>query len=936
MNEIALLKTKFYVPAVESELVRRPRLVEQLNDALRRKLRLVVLAATAGFGKTTLVAEWLAQLNTQSGGAGALPSQAPAAYAWLSLDETDDDPVRFWTYVVAAFQSIIPDVGGTSLELLRTVAAPAPETFLVPLLNELAATDGHMILVLDDYHTIAAQPIHDALAFLLDHLPPNVLLVLNTRSDPPLPLGRLRARGKLLELRAADLRFTAEEAAEFLNRVMGLNLTAPQVRALEGRTEGWVAGLQLAALSMRGQRDVSGFITAFTGSHRYVMDYLVDEVLSRQEPALESFLLQTSILDRLNADLCNAVTLTGESARHLDFLERANLFLVPLDSAHEWFRYHHLFAELLRHRLATMPGARVEELHRRAAVWLAEHSWATEAVSHALTAHDSALAADLIASQANAMFLRGEHGTLNGWLDQLPRSELLTRPALALAYAQALVVAHKLREAQEYADAVQAWLDRVEANGAETRKPVDVETVKKNLLLVRIRILSRQNEWEKLIEIGEASRRLFRGDEYHARGLLLNNLGVAYLYADREQEALQAFTEGYQASVEGHDWYVALFALSNRADIYMLAGQLAKADEIYTEGSRLAGMHYLGETLPACRLLLSRADIYHVRNEMDCVEQAVNEALEISKRHPDPYYRVLSLTAQARLCLVRGQVEQAGKLAAEARAHAEAHRIPESSLVEAAEFQTQYWLQLDNVAAAVHWAETSSFFALDELTTFRIRWFMLLARIWTRGGRLKEALALLARLRAYAKGRSQNFALVEGTALEALALELSGASEQAERMVGEALNLAAPERFIRTFVDKGEPMRQLLDRFRTRGRRSRPSDARTLAQLGFCETVLAAFPGGAGVATRPPAPVQAKVGPDALTARELQVLRLIAEGATNREIADELVITIATVKKHSGLIFGKLGVSNRTEAVARAREMGLLTLAGLMIVANSF
>src|SRR5438874_4914579 len=429
----SILATKLYLPRLRPNVVSRPRLLERLNAGLHRKLTLI--AAPAGFGKTTLVSEWVEGIERPT--------------AWLSLDEGDNDPTRFLTYLVAALQTIAANIGEGVLGVLQSSQPPPSEAILTALLNEITTLPDHFVLVLDDYHVIDAKPVDIALTYLVEHLPPQMHLVIATREDPQLPLARLRAQGQLIELRAADLRFTPSEAAEFLNQVMGLNLSAQDIAALEARTEGWIAGLQLAALSMQGHKDATGFIRSFTGSHHFVMDYLVEEVLQQQSESVQTFLLRTSILDRLCGPLCDAVLL-GHSAsgqETLEYLEQANLFIVPLDNERRWYRYHHLFADLLRQRLhqrsASSPGDErdgVAELHRRASQWYEDNGLEIEAFHHAVAANDIERAERLIEGAGVPLHFRGGGAPIRDWLESLPAAVLNARPSLLLTYASALMM----------------------------------------------------------------------------------------------------------------------------------------------------------------------------------------------------------------------------------------------------------------------------------------------------------------------------------------------------------------------------------------------------------------------------------------------------------------------------------------------------------------
>jgi LuxR family maltose regulon positive regulatory protein len=443
MQQYPLLQTKLYIPPIRPELVSRSRLIERLNAGLDREL--TVISAPAGFGKTTLVSEWVDHLRSD----GAKEDQIENRIAWLSLDESDSDPTRFLAYLIAALRTIEPrqqsagNIGKGALSALQSPQPPPAEVVLTTLINEIAAIPDRILLVLDDCHLIEAQPIYDALTFLLEHLPPQMHLVIATREDPHLSLARLRARGQLTELRATDLRFTSSEAAEFLNQVMGLDLSMEDIAALETRTEGWIAGLQLAAISMQGRKDASSLIKSFTGSHRFVLDYLIEEVLEQQSESIQSFLLQTAVLNRLTGPLCDAVRFGGARSptgqdngqATLEMLDHANLFMVPLDEERRWYRYHHLFADLLRQRLNQTQPEQLPILHRRASEWYEQNGFADEAIEHALRAEDFERAAYLIEEQADAVWGRGEHTKLRRWLAGLPVELIFSKPHLCVLHA---------------------------------------------------------------------------------------------------------------------------------------------------------------------------------------------------------------------------------------------------------------------------------------------------------------------------------------------------------------------------------------------------------------------------------------------------------------------------------------------------------------------
>ena len=495
-----ILATKLYIPLPRPKVVLRPRLIERLNEGLHRKLTLI--SAPAGSGKTTLVSEWVEPLRLND----PRESQIENKIAWLSLDEGDNDSTRFLVYIIAALQSIDANIAKGLLSALQSPQPPPTETILISLINEIAAISVKIILILDDYHLIKAQPIHDVLTYLLEHLPPQMHLVIATREDPHLPLSRLRARGELTELRAVDLRFTSYEAAEFLNQVMGLNLSTEDVAALETHTEGWIAGLQLAAISMQGSKDAKGFIKSFTGSHRYVLDYLIEEVLEQQSESIQTFLLQTAILERLNGSLCDALTGQEDGKATLEYLEQANLFIVPLDNERRWYRYHHLFADLLRQRLhqniASSPGdeARgVAEYHRRASQWYEDHGLEIEAFHHATAANDVQRAARLVEGEGMPLQFRGAMAPVLNWLESLPATILDAKPSLWVTYASALTMAGQpISSVEEKLQAAEAAL-AAQAALQDTEPDDKTRDLLGHIAAIRAMLAIPQNQVETMI-----------------------------------------------------------------------------------------------------------------------------------------------------------------------------------------------------------------------------------------------------------------------------------------------------------------------------------------------------------------------------------------------------------------------------------------------------
>jgi LuxR family transcriptional regulator, maltose regulon positive regulatory protein len=569
-TETPLLSTKLFLPAPRPTLVPRPRLTARLNEGLNHPLTLV--SAPAGSGKTTLLSEWRASERSRR-----------YTLAWLSLDQHDNDIVRFLTYLIAAVAKVRPGFGETPRALLHSPQPPEAQTILTHLISELGELEMPLALVLDDYHLITARPIHDALAFLLDHLPPQIPLVILTRADPPLTLARLRARNQLTEIRAADLRFTTEEAAAFLHRTMGLSLSPQDVAALEARTEGWIAGLQLAALSMQGRSDITGFVTAFTGSHTYVAEYLAEEVLEHQPEGVQTFLLQTSILERLNPELCEAVTGRPDGQAVLTALHRANLFVIPLDDAGQWFRYHHLFADLLQARLRqTLSADAIAALHQRAAAWYEQNGFAVEAVNHSLAAKDFDSAARLVEQNAEAMITRGELATLLQWIEALPSEVTQRRPASILAKAWVLTLAGAVQQVEPLLQQAEAQID----TGDETWM---AREVRGNAAAIRAYFTMLGGDYERALELAERAEALLPAASVEdgfaatsntwARSVLPYTLGVAYRGQGQYEKAAEAFARETQLGEASRNMIVWATGVTEMINTGRGRGRLRQAVE---------------------------------------------------------------------------------------------------------------------------------------------------------------------------------------------------------------------------------------------------------------------------------------------------------------------------------------------------------------------
>jgi LuxR family maltose regulon positive regulatory protein len=908
-----LLRTKLFAPAPRLGAVPRPRLVARLAAGLRGPLTL--LAAPAGSGKTTLLAAWRA---ASPGGDTPL--------AWVALDAGDNDPARFWRYVAAALGTLHPGVGDEALALLRAPQPPPLAGVLTVLLNALAALPADAVLVLDDYHVIATPTIHAGLAFLLDHLPPRLHLAIATRADPPLPLARLRARGALAELRAADLRFSRDEAAALLNGAPGPALAAGEVDTLAARTEGWAAGLQLAALALRGQDPDrrAAAVAAFGGSDRHVGDYLVEEVLERQPPAVRRFLLRTAILDRLCGPLCDAVAPPADGQPDgqamLEALDGANLFVVPLDGERRWYRYHQLFAELLRLRLAReLPGGGAD-LHRRASAWCAAAGLLDAAVGHALAAPDPTLAAALVERHAPPLLRRSEVLLVRDWLVRLPAALVAARPRLALTHGWTLAltgdfaaVDRLLARAAGWPPALGAEAALLAANVARFRGDAP------RALALSARALALVADAAPAHDDAAGG---MRAADARAGALLIR--GVALSARGDLAAAARALDEaGRPTEAGGWGRYVALVALEELALLEGERGRLGAAIRTCARADALAAPPG-GAALPAAGLVaIALGEALGERGDLDGAEAALGRGVALVRGAGEPLALARGHGALARVRQARG--DPAGALATLARGEAWLAHLGDPSAAARARLaahRARLWLAQGRLAAAEDWARDAAGVPDDAPASFE---HLTLVRLRLARGRrdpadpdIPEALATLGRLLAAAEATGRAGHALEILLLEALARQVAGDPARAALALGRALALAAPEGHVRLFLDEGAPLAALLARWLAT-ERARGADPPERAARAHARRLLAAAPpasaadaGGGGPRAAP------------LTPRELAVLRLMAAGLSNGEIAARLFVAVGSVKSYVNRLFGKLAVTSRTQAVAHARELGLL------------
>jgi LuxR family maltose regulon positive regulatory protein len=931
---IEILQTKFYIPSVRSDLVPRLQLIDRLSQGLKLGHKLTLVSAPAGFGKTTLLSEWLAGLravtankhhieNLQLIMSSVAASEIPHRLAWLSLDEGDNDPVRFLTYLVTALnqaEGIESDIGKGALGMLQSPQPPPVESILTSLINDIAASPDSIILVLDDYHLIDSLPVDNVLTFILEHLPAQMQLVIATRIDPNLPLSRLRARGQLTELRASELRFSSSEAAEFLNRAMNLDLSAEDIITLESRTEGWIAGLQLAAISLQGRQDSASLIESFSGSHRFVLDYLIEEVLEQQSESVQTFLLQTTILDQLTGSLCDALTDNSNGQATLGMLERANLFIVPLDNDRCWYRYHHLFADLLRQRLLQTQPERLPALHRRASEWYEENGFVDEAIEHALHGEYFERAAYLIEDQYCVNYERNDQSLLQGWLAELPEELVISRPQLIVlrvwilfnrgqldAAVQNLQVADKLLDPDRDRDPISPS-DRGQLS------KMDRKILAGRVAIIRSFLASYSGDTPGIISYARQALEILPHQELEWRSAAYLALGGAYASMGQMESAREARSNALAIGRASGDTYYLTIVYLDLAETLRQQGRLREVIDICERRLKIAEENGFSESELVGWLLGIWGEVLVELNDLDGAINRAEDGVKLATRGLDVLYEVMSKLYLVRVLFSSGKLSDAEEVIQSMENPARHYEIPQWALSPLSAWQARIWLEQGELKLASQWVEDHQLDAYvepvfqDEIT------HAMFARILIAQGRLDEADNLLQRLLEAARSGGRTSRVIELLILQSLATQTAGDTPGALSTLEQALLLGQTEGFIRTFVNEGPPMARLLYEALSSEISSK-----------YVRQLLAAFP--------TPEPQQAEASqtldPDAewvepLSERELEVIQLIAEGLKNQEISERLFLSLNTVKAHNRNIFSKLGVNSRTQAVARARALGIL------------
>jgi LuxR family maltose regulon positive regulatory protein len=846
-----LLATKFHIPKRRRNAVARPRLSARLGRA--RDASLVLVSAPAGFGKTTLLTEWLAE-NTEG-----------TAVAWLSLDAQDNDPSRFWAYVVAALHHARPEIA----------AADGPSEHLLPmLLNDITALEGDIVLVLDDYHLIESREIQNGMEFLVEHLPPNLHVVIGTRADPPLPLPRLRARGELVEIRAADLRFTNDEAASYLDAMVDAEISTSDIATLEERTEGWIAALQLAALSMQGRDNISEFVATFAGDDRFVVDYLAGEVLHQQPKPVRTFLLQTSILGRLSGPLCDAVTGRDDSAPLLRELDDGNLFVVPLDDRRQWYRYHHLFADVLRLRLTREDPSDVRELHARASRWFEAHGDRPAAFLHAVAAGDSERAADLAELELTSLGQARQETTLRNWMEALPPEILAQRPVLNLGYVGALMAIGDIAGVEPRLEHIQAQLEQ--RDNTIVVDETQYERIPGQVAVYRAGIARVRGDVSGTITYARQARELVQPDDDLGRGAAAGILALAY-WSEGDLDAAHRWYSDARDSLDQGGYAPDVIGCTLAlADIRVAQGRLRDAMATFERGNQYSREH--GGLRGVADMHVGMSELWLEQDDIDAALAQLETARKLGDAAGLPQYPYRSRVAMALVRAAQDDTAAALDLLTEAERCFTSDYFPTVRPIAAIRARVQ--LEAGDVRAARGWADAQNLRVTDELHYLREYEHVTLARVLLAEGAYADVAPFLQRLLAAAETGGRLGSTIEILLLQAQAHEARNDAVAARGARQRARTLAEPEGFVRLFA----------------GASNAPTARPAAASPGLV---------------------------DPLSERELAVLRLLRSDLSGPDIARELTVSLNTMRTHTKNIYAKLGVNSRRAAVRRADELGL-------------
>lgn len=919
---VEILSTKLFIPRPRKNLVSRQRLIDRLNAGQDKKLTLI--AAPAGFGKTTLLSEWI--------------PNSPQCVTWLSLDEGDNSPVRFWMYFIAALQTISPELGRGIQALLPSIQSKDIESILTVLINEINTFGEPFVHVFDDYHIIDNPEIDHELAYLIDHQPSNLHLIIATRENPHLPLARLRARDQLNELRASDLRFISSEVAGFLH-AMNLDLSAKDILALEGRTEGWIAGLQLAALAlgaMPEQRDAASFIKSFTGTHHFVMDYLIDEVLQQQSEKLQQFLLRTAILDRLCGPLCDAVLLDPSTPgqKTLEYIERANLFIIPLDNERHWYRYHHLFADLLLQRLGqSQTPEEIAQYHISASEWFEKNGDPAQEFRHLIAAREYGRAAGLAERTWQGMYESFQSAVWLGWVKHLPEEVICSRPVLCTQIAWAFMDAHEVDASESRLQDAERCLE----GPSDDMVIVDQElfrSLRARIAFARAYNGQTRRDFLSAIKYADLAYQLIPEENENLRAQTTAILGATYLINGDLVAACRSMNDWIDNSLKvGNYYYAYAYAMAEKADILTAQGYLRQSLKTYQESIELASKHDSGVLRVMAHHYLGMAILFHEMGDEKAADQHLQKSIGLAGLHTSVDWSYRRCVAQARMKESAGELEAAIELLDETKRFYIKTLIPHTRPIDA--IKARIYLKQGRLSKAKEWVKERGLSVNDDLSYLREYEHITLARVLVaeyqnhrKECAITEALSLLDRLLNAAKDTKRMGSMLEILVTQALAYQAQGSASRALALLERALILAEPEGYLRMFLDEGAGMRQLLREAAAHGILPDYTGKLLLAfeanQRGKREeTPRSASPASSSLIEPEGQPAK-YVLVEPLSQRELEVLRLFKTELSGPEIAHELMIALSTVRTHTKSIYSKLSVNNRRAAVRRAIELGLI------------
>ena len=888
----SVLTTKLAIPSSRGEIVPRPRLLGKLGKPPRP---FTLICAPAGFGKTTLMANWLNHID--------LP------VAWLSLDSEDNDPNRFVTYLIAAIKSVKPEFGNAVYKALRSSSTPSMTTLLSALINEINGFDHNFVFVLDDFHQVTESSIRDLLIYLLDYQPPQMFLAMTSRSEPPLALPKLRVRQQLAEINVADLRFNLDETQAFLNKLMGLNLDADDIAVLEHRTEGWIAGLQLAALSLQGGTDAQHFIQSFAGDDRHIMDYLTDEVLHRQTALVKTFLLQTSILNRLCAPLCEAVTNLPDCKALLESLEQNNMFLIPLDHKRNWYRYHHLFADLLRHQLKETQPDKEIELHTRASRWFADNGFIDEAITHAFAAQNYELVAECLDQHGYEIFHSGRVSTLVNWFRKIPDPIIHNKASRLLLSAWAFFTSTE-ENVLPLLDAAEQLLEQSPEQASIGHSGNEDAYIKGEILVIRGFSAMHQGRFHESMKFIEQAKQLLPEQESikHAAPALLEGLALYGVgdFVAAEKTLLKAV----QLCLKHNNALAIVFILAALLRTYTKMGRLRQARDYFYSAMDILkerGWDSLDET--SC-LYMALGEVLREQNELQASEECYVHAMELVKNEAWNTSRVMIKQMLARAKLANGEIEQAKAMLHEiANTEFIGQHLPIFSTIENCTARIN--LALGNAREVEKWLKQNPLQLGGDPDPVLEEHCVILVRILLAQQQFDDAIKWLAKLLPAAEKANRIAVVIELLVLQSLARQAQGNSQLALATLERAVKLAEPEGFMRIFLDEGKSMATLLKRLADKG-----------VEKDYAGKLLDRF--DEHIDTKLQTAISRAGISEPLSRKENNTLQLLAAGLTNKEIAEQLFVSPNTVKTHLKNIFEKLQVNNRNQAIAKARDLKLV------------